>query len=235
LGVVDQATAITASHAILTALFVRERHGIGQEVHVSIYSAALWLLYCNLMVTNLLDIDLSRVVWDRSQHFPLRNCFRCKDDKWILGTNHPEDKYWPAFFEATGQGALAHDARFADQEGRIANCAELVAIFDQVFTTRTRDEWMEIFLPHGLMFSSVQEVKEVSNDHQALANGYMVPFEHPNYGRVMIPGYPAHFSAGRTGTRKLGPAIGEHTTEVLLEMGYSEIEIENLRKEGVLR
>ena len=234
LGVIDQATAITASHAILTALFVRERRGFGQEVHVSIYSSALWLLYCNLMVTNLLDIDLSRVPWDRSKNSPLRNCFICKDGKWILGTNHPEEKYWPDFFEATGQTALAEDPRFADQAGRMANCPELVAIFDRVFATKTRDEWMEIFLERGLMFCSVQEVHEVATDPQALANEYMVPFEDPLYGRVMIPGYPAHFSAGRTGTRRLGPSIGEHTTEVLSEMGYSAQEIEDLRREGVI-
>ena len=93
LGLLDQATAIALSHAILTALYVRERRGIGQEVHVSLFSTALWIQYANLMLSSLLSTDPS-VPTTRSNHSPLRNAFCCRDGGWILGTHHPEERYW---------------------------------------------------------------------------------------------------------------------------------------------
>jgi crotonobetainyl-CoA:carnitine CoA-transferase CaiB-like acyl-CoA transferase len=233
-GVLDQAAAIAASHAILTALLVRERRGIGQEVHVSLFGTGQWLMYPNLMISNLLSIDPT-VSGDRTDHSPLRNLFRCKDGKWIVGTHHPEEKYWPIFCEATGQSHLVDDPRYADDAGREANRAELVAHFDKVFATKTRDEWMDIFMKKGLMFCSVQRVQEIKNDPQALANNYVVDFEDPTLGKLKIPGYPIHFSANRTGTRRLAPELGEHTHTVLQEMGYTAQEIEDMKQEGVIR
>jgi crotonobetainyl-CoA:carnitine CoA-transferase CaiB-like acyl-CoA transferase len=234
LGLLDQATAITLSHAILTALFVRERKGIGQEVHVSLYSTALWVQYANLMLSSILSADPS-VTTTRFNHSPMRNVFCCRDGGWMLGTHHPEERYWPSFCEATGRTDLLNDPHFTDDTGRPINFVELIEIFDEVFATRTRDEWMEIFQKRGLMFCSVQHISEVTSDPQALANGYVVPFDHPTRGRLILPGYPVHFSACRAGTRGAAPTLGQHTDEILREIGLSDSEIDALRQEDVIR
>ena len=233
LGVLDQATAIAASHAILSALFARERQGIGQEIHISLYSTAIWLIYVNIMVYTHLSGNAS-VPWDRYHNSPLRNSFKCRDGKWILGTNHPEHKYWPILCEVTGQTALINDPRFADSACRIANCPELVAIFDEVFLTETRDEWMEKLAERKLMYSPVQTIEEVVSDPQALINDYIVNFEHPYIGQVKIPGYPAHFSANQAGIRTPAPGPGEHTDIIMQDLGYTDQEIESLKKEGII-
>jgi crotonobetainyl-CoA:carnitine CoA-transferase CaiB-like acyl-CoA transferase len=234
LGLLDQATAIAASHAILTALLVRERKGIGQEVHASLYGTGQWIMYPNLMVAGLLGVD-PIVRGERTEHSPLRNRFRCKDGKWVIGTHHPEEKYWPTLCEATGQTHLLTDPRFSDGDARATHCAELVALFDQVFVTKTRDEWMEIFVERGMMFSSVQRAEEIRDDPQALANGYVADLEDPELGSLKVPGYPIHFSACRAGTRHLAPKQGQHTDEVLREIGYDDPEIGELREQGVVR
>ncbi|MDY7037679.1 MAG: CoA transferase [Thermodesulfobacteriota bacterium] len=234
IAVLDQATAISASHAILTALFFRERHGIGQEIHVSLYSTGLWLMYPNMVLVGSLSID-PNLGWDRLKNSPLRNRFCCQDGKWIIGAHHPEEKYWPSFCEATDQGKLLSDPRFKDHEGRRDNCPELISIFDKVFASRTRDEWMEIFLSHNLMFSPVQRINEVLEDPQALINDYVVDFEHPVLGKVKIPGYPVHFSAARAGTQSLGPGIGEHTDQIMHWMNYADQDIKKLKKEEIIR
>jgi len=234
LGVLDQTTAIAASHAILTALFVRERHGIGQEVHMSLFSTALWIQHPNVMLNNVISVDPCQQA-DRTTHSPLRNCFCCKDGNWIFGTHHPEEKYWTTFCKATGQEQLLADEAYTDQAGKPVNLPELVRIFDEVFATKTRDEWMEIFQAHKFMFCPVQHIQDVETDPQALVNDYIVPFEHPLLGKINIPGYPAHFSENHAGTRGPAPAIGQHTDEVLEDLGYSTDDIENLKKEGVIR
>jgi crotonobetainyl-CoA:carnitine CoA-transferase CaiB-like acyl-CoA transferase len=201
---------------------------------VSLYSAGQWLTTPNLILSSLLSLN-PVVPGDRHEHSPLRNRFRCKDGKWIIGTHHPEDKYWPVFCEATGQKELVNDPRFATEAARKDRHAELVRHFDKVFATKTCDEWMEIFLEKGLMFCSVQTVQEVHTDPQALANNYIVDFDDPSLGRVKLPGYPVHFSACRAGTRKLAPRLGEHTDVIMQELGYRDGEIQRLKKEGVVR
>jgi len=234
LAILDQATAITASHAIMTALFIRERYGIGQEVHNSLYSTALWLMHANMLLSNF-NISVSELTWIRSRNHPLRNSFCCKDGKWIVGVHHPPERYWHAFCEATGQQALMKDPRFIDEESRNDNCGELVAYFDEVLVTKTQSEWIEIFTKAGLMFSPVQDIKDVITDPQAIANNYVVDFDHPDFGKMKIPGYPIEFSTFSAGLRSPAPEMAEHTEQILREMNYSEPEIRRLKKEEVIR
>jgi crotonobetainyl-CoA:carnitine CoA-transferase CaiB-like acyl-CoA transferase len=234
LGVLDQATAISISHAIITALFVREREGIGQEVHTSLFSTALWLQHPNMMLANVLNVDpCVRSV--RHGHSPLRNRFLCKDGNWVIGTHHPEEKYWADFCRLTGLEKILDDERYTDSAGCPIPGEEILSLFDDVFLTKTRDEWIDIFVQHGLMFCPIKRIDEVKKDAQALANQYVVPFDHPMLGRVDIPGYPSHFSESQAGTRSPAPALGEHTDDVLAELGYTEKEIETLKKESIIR
>jgi CoA:oxalate CoA-transferase len=234
LGVLDQATAITISHAIMTALFVRERNGIGQEIHASLFGTALWLQHPNMMLANVLGVDPC-VRSERHEHSPLRNRFRCKDGQWIIGTHHPEEKYWNAFCRLTGLTELLDDDRFTDKIGRPIPGAEVLERCDKIFITKTRDEWIDIFLAQGLMFCPIKHIDEIQTDPQAIANQYVVTFDHPMLGNINIPGYPMHFSECKAGTRGPAPAIGEHTDEVLNGLGYTSAEIDDLKKEGVIR
>jgi len=127
-----------------------------------------------------------------------------------------------------------HDPRFTTEDHAPKNFVELNAIFDKVFASKTRDEWMEIFLSHGLLACSVQRIQEVPDDPQALANNFVVPFDHPLQGKVKIPGYPVYFSACAAGTRSAAPQLGEHTNMIMRELGYSDRDIEKLKKEGII-
>ncbi len=127
------------------------------------------------------------------------------------------------------------DQRYTNESGGPVNFVELNKIFDEVFATRSRDEWMDIFQTRGLMFCSVQQIQEVLDDPQALENGYLMPFTHPVQGMVTIPGYPVQFSKCRAGTRSAAPKLGEHTDLVLQGLGYSEHDIEKLKKVEVVQ
>jgi crotonobetainyl-CoA:carnitine CoA-transferase CaiB-like acyl-CoA transferase len=234
IGLLDQTTAITLSQAIITALFVRERKGIGQAVHISLYGTALWMQYINLMITNTFSVDPC-IPADRNHHSPLRNAFCCKDAKWIIGTHHPESKYWSTFCQVTGQSALLDDPRFTDDEAQPVKSAELIELFDKVFAARTSTKWMEILSKAELIFCPIQKISDVKSDPQAIANNYVIPFRHRTLGDIQIPGYPVHFSACEAGTHTDAPRLGEHTDEILVDLGYVPEEIERFRKEEIVR
>jgi crotonobetainyl-CoA:carnitine CoA-transferase CaiB-like acyl-CoA transferase len=233
IGILDQTTAIALSHAIITALYVRERTGEGQAVDVSLYSTALWMQHANMMLANVLSIDpcLTR---DRRLHSPLRNTFRCRDDRWLMGVHHPEEKYWKTFCRSTGQAQLFDDPEFTNDQGQPQQYARLTEIFDSVFAGRTQDEWMAIFQTEKLMFIPIRRINDVKDDLQAQVNGYVVSHQYSDLGEVAIPGYPAHFSRCQAGFQRRAPKKGEHTAEVLSELGYSELEIQQLTADGIV-
>ena len=130
---------------------------------------------------------------------------------------------------------MLNDPRFADLSTVVEDRPFLVDLFDKVFATKTRSEWIAVLREKGLMFGPVQRIEDVLTDPQALSNGYVVDFEHPDLGKVKIPGYPVHFSACRAGTRTFAPALGEHTASVMKQLGYSDQEIAEARHAGVIR
>ncbi|MBN2060937.1 MAG: CoA transferase [Deltaproteobacteria bacterium] len=231
LAILDQVAAIANSHAIITALLFRERHGTGQKVEISLLSTAIWIQYINMMMYGCLSIN--QISSNRYKSSPLRNCFRCKDGYWIMGAHHDETS-WEILCEAIGIPSLTDDPRFTESDGRRKNARELIEIFDQAFASKTRNEWMNLLLARGLKFAPVQDISEVFKDPQVLLNDYLVDFDYPSLGKVKIPGYPVHFSAARAGTRSAAPGIGEHTDTVMREMGFTRQEIKKLKKEGII-
>ncbi len=233
IGLLDQATAITLSHAIITALLARERQGIAQEVQVSLYGSALWLQHINLMLANSAKINPC-VSSDRSHHSPLRNVFCCKDGGWVMCTHHPEEKYWATFCKVMGVPELLDDPEYTDEMGRPLKPAELNARFDDIFATRTRDEWMVDLMANHLMFAPIQKIMDVEKDPQALQNGYVRPGNYPGYGEIGVPGYPVYFSKCQPGIRTRAANKGEQTDEIMSDLGYDAASIESLKKENVI-
>ncbi len=234
IAILDQATAITLSHSIITALLARERQGISQELHVSLYGTALWLQAVNLMVSNTTGANPC-VSSDRFQHSPLRNVFCCGDGKWVMCTHHPDEKYWATFCRVMGTAELLDNPEYTDEMGRPRQYAELNAIFDKVFATRTRQEWMTDFMANNLMFAPIQKIEDIRDDPQAQQNDYVRPGEYPGLGRLSIPGYPVYFSQSRAEIHRRAPHQGEHTDEIMQELGYDIDSIQTLKAEGVLK
>lgn len=212
--VLDQLTAITASHGAITALLARERDGHGQEVHTSLYGAAIWLTHMNMLAASIMQgkVDNS---WDRTRNPPLRTTYKAGDGKWFMGTNHPEEKYWDTFCHAIGRSDLLSDPRFLTKEERSNRNAELISLLDEVFLTKSRDEWVSILTAAGTLFAPVNNIDDVLVDEQALANNYMVDFAHRALGTIRIPGYPIRFSAHDAGTWREAPEQGEHTAQFI--------------------
>ncbi|GAA4491739.1 CoA transferase [Rhodococcus olei] len=232
--ILDQLTAIAASHAVIAALLSRELHGAGQEVHASLYGAGMWLQHANYLIKSIVKepVDLS---WDRLDASPLRTTYVCKDGKWIVGTGHPPERYWPQFCTVLGRPDLLTDARFATRQQRQAAKSELFAELDSAFLQRNRSEWLEIMSQSDLPFAPVNGLAEVLVDPQAIENGYVQEFEHPYLGSIKVPGYPVSFGGHVPALQSRAPELGEHTRPILESLGYDAQTIDLLHKKRVVK
>jgi len=167
---------------------------------------------------------------------PLWNHYRCADDKWISLAMLQPDRYWKDFCTVIGKTELLEDPRFADVKTRGKNSAALVAIFDDVFAARPRDEWMRILKGSGdFIYTIVNSVSDLPGDPQVRANDYLVDYDHPALGNLTLLGMPVKLSATPGEPRGHAPELGEHTEMLLTEMlGYSWDEVARLREANVI-
>ena len=232
-GIIDQATAMMLSHQIVTALYMRERDGMGQEVHVSILGTAISLLYFNVLIPQMGGFEVPR--HRRTTEQPMRNYYRCGDGLWLMMTLTPSDRHWPPLCEALGLDHLIHDPRFDTDDNRFTNSKELISLLDEAFAAHCRDEWLRIFTEHDLFCCAVNTFKDLAGDPQITENGYLTDLDHPTLGPIQIPGYPGHFGRATAKTRCAAPGLGEHTEEILTELGGCTAEdIPRLRQKGVI-
>lgn len=233
-AVADQMGGITLFYGILAALLARERLGIGQEVNVSHLGSMVNLQLFNVMAALLLGREFPRQKRTDLTN-PLANHYKCKDGKWLFFALTQSDRYWPSFCNALGIEHLEKDIRFAIASKRAENRGELISILDKVFATKTCAEWEEILAKGDFVYSRIQSVSDLATDEQILANDYIVDYDHPALGRVKVIGFPVAYSKTPASIRMPSPLFGQHTEEVLMEVGgYSWEEIEELKDKEVI-
>ena len=234
-GMADQMGAIMLAYGVMTALLARERYGVGQEVNASHLGSMIALQGLNLACRNIMGKEFRRNTRENAFN-PLWNHYRCADGKWLtLGMLQP-DRYWKDLCNTLGLPELIDDPRFKEIGVRGKNCKALVAIFDKVFATRPRDEWMKLLKAGGdFIYTVVNRVSDLPDDPQVLANDYVVDYEHPGLGEMKLVGLPVKLSETPGDPRGHAPELGEHTESVLTEMlGYSWDDVARLKESGVI-
>jgi len=232
-GLGDELGGMVCAWAICAALYARERTGKGQLVDTSLMGSIMCMESLVLSAPAMLGQEFPREKRSEAGN-PIYNHYQAKDGHWFILAHLQPDRYWPRVCKALGRPDLESDPRFHSIEARGDNARELIAIMDEIFATKTRDEWFEIFGREGLIHTPVQTPTEVINDPQAMANNYVTSFEHPVLGKTRMVGFPWDFSLTPASVRREAPELGQHTEEILLEMGYSWDDITNLKTEGVI-
>jgi crotonobetainyl-CoA:carnitine CoA-transferase CaiB-like acyl-CoA transferase len=129
---------------------------------------------------------------------------------------------------------LENDPRFDSVETRGRNAEALVALFDEKFAQKTREEWLGILAENSCIATPIQAPMEVVQDPQVVANDYVLQRENPEVGTARTTGFPWSFSATPASYRRRAPGLGEHTDEVLTEAGYSAEQIAKLREDKIV-
>jgi crotonobetainyl-CoA:carnitine CoA-transferase CaiB-like acyl-CoA transferase len=232
-GMGDHATAISLYAAIVTGLFRRERTGKGCCVSTSLIANGAWATAVWLQAA-LSGAKFSGLI-DR-KHPPnalAGTSYRTADDRWILLSFVVEDKNWADFSKVLAAAGWQGDARFADSKSRHANAGELVAELDRIFATQALAYWKTQLDAAHLPYGVVQIPEEIVRDPQLYENQVVVPLEGGGEGRYTVDSPITIREAEKVAPRG-APALGEHTTDVLREIGFSASEIDGFRASGAV-
>jgi crotonobetainyl-CoA:carnitine CoA-transferase CaiB-like acyl-CoA transferase len=232
-GLGDELGGMVCAWAVCAALYVREKTGKGQVVDTSLMGSLMCMESLVLSAPAILGQEFPREVRVEAGN-PLYNHYKAKDDKWFILAHLQPDRYWPNVCRALGKPELEHDPRFNSIEARGENRKELITLMDKTFAAKTREEWFKIFKKEGLIYTPIQTPAEVVNDPQASANNYVISFDHPVLGKTRMVGFPWDFSQTPASVRREAPEFGQHTEEILLELGYGWEDIARMKEDKVI-
>ncbi len=214
----DKHTAMTAAQAITAALLARERTGQGQHVRLSMLDAILGFLWAS-------DMGSQTFVGDE---FPQAEAASFIDliyqtgDGTFISAAVQTDREWTALTRALDRPGWLDDPRFATPALRQRHINERLQMIQDVLLTRPGAEWLRRLNEAGVPCAPVLTRNEVIRHPQVLANDVLVETEHPAAGRLRQTRAAARFSATPTGIRRGAPGLGEHTREILTELGYAD-------------
>jgi len=225
IAITDYYAAALGCQAVLAALVVRERTGRGQRVETSLLHAAL-----ALQSGNYVDYAGKPHVFRDN---PTYRLYQAGDGQWFF-LACGNQAFWTKLCKALDLEALAEDPRFASWVARLDHRDVLVPLLEARFRTRSRAEWLAHLAAHDIPAAPVQSLMEFLDDPAVRHHDLVREYEHPEVGRLRLMGQPLVFSA--TPTRDPGPppALGQHTDQVLAELGYDAAAIGDLRRRGVV-
>lgn len=228
-GIADQSGAMNFAFGIVTALFARERLGVGQKVEVSLLGTQLALQAPELL--HYLHFGRER---DREfRAAPTVGHFECADGRWIMIVGI-DQKFWPRIAKALEIPELIEDPRFARGYPRYQNRGELEPMMEKAFRSESSDYWLQRLRDQDVPASIVKDYAELAEEEQVTANGYIVEQDHPRFGTQRVIGLHVQLTETPGAVGDGAPVLGQDTDRVLREAGYSSEDIERLTNEGVV-
>jgi len=219
---------------IIAALRARDTQGIGQRVDVTLMGTAMWIADWQTQATLLTNQDAKQVSQKELPN-PMFNIYQAKDGRWFMfAMLFLPDRLWPPFCRALGIEHLEHDHRFETTEKRAEHCKELISIIGEIIASKTSKEWAPIFDKHGLIWAYVHTIKSAIEDPQTEANQFVVEVEHPELGKIKMVNSPVAFSQTPSSPSMPPPLLGQHTENILLELGYNWDDIITLKDKEVI-
>lgn len=232
-GMGDHMAGLAAAGAVSAALFARERSGEGQLVSVSLLRIGMYLLGWDINMSARLGVPTTPMTVAAPPN-PMITGYTAGDGRrfWLLGLQ--ADRLWPDLLRAIDRPEWATDPRYESMAARFANSAELVRELGEVFAARSLPEWGEIFDAEDVWWAPVQHAHEVVDDPQARAGGGFVAVPVEGSEPIEMVATPIDFAGTPWSPRSTAPELGQHTEEVLLELGYDWDRIIELKELGAI-
>lgn len=225
----DVMAGMFTAYGVMMALFHRERTGEGQKVDVG-------MLDCQVAV---LENAIARYVTSGVVPGPLGNrhpsitpfsSFTAQDGYIIVGAGN--DRLWERLCNILGRPDLTRDPRFDTNAHRTNNAKELAVILNDIFKTKTINDWLSVLEEAGLPCAPINTIDRIVNDPHVKAREMIVEVEHPVAGKLKMPGIPIKLSATPGAVESPAPLLGQHTNEIITEiLGWDEERISRLFSE----
>jgi len=231
-GMGDHMTGMSAAGAIAAALFHRERTGEGQRVAASLVRTGVYMMGWDYALE--MRIGAKTIPYDRFHApNPIINCFQCADGRWIWLLLLQGDRHWPDLLRAIGREDIRDDERWSDITRRRQNAESLVQELDREFAKKTMAEWGPILDANNVWWAPVNTISDALQDPAVRNAGAFVEVDGPD-GPVAMVNSPADFYGTPAKPRGMPPELGQHTEEVLLELGYDWDGIIALKEAGAI-
>lgn len=225
ISLADGASGLHAVIGILAALLAREKTGKGQYVDVTLTHSVMPFL-TKFFGPYFRDGKVT----PRGQ--PNLQLLECKDGRYVT-TDNSETHFWERFCNAIGRPEFIPLRK--PSSVNYEAYANMVREVKTVMRTRTRDEWFQVLRDAETCVAPLLEMEEVFQDPQNLHRGMLLELEHPSEGVVRQMGFPILFSETPCRFRNFAPLLGEHSETLMLEIGYTLQQIEELEARGVVK
>lgn len=227
----DILTGLYATNAVLAALAWREQSGEGQYIDMALLDVQVACL-ANQAMNYLATGSNPRRMGNAHPSIVPYQDFPTADGHMILAIGN--DGQFARFCEVAGRPELAADVRFATNRARVENRAELIPLLSEITATRTTAEWIGQLEARAVPCGPINGLAEVFADPQVQARGLAVKMPHPEAGEVPLVASPIRLSKTPVEYRRAPPLVGEHTDEILADLGVDATGIAGLRERGVV-
>jgi formyl-CoA transferase/CoA:oxalate CoA-transferase len=231
IGAIDLGTGLWATIAVQGALAARTDEGGGTHVKTSLYEIAVWWL--SYWISGYLATGTAPMRTGTTATFiaPYETFPTADGDLMVAAAN---DGLFATFVEVLGLAELKTDPRFASNPERVAHRLELRALLEARLATKTAATWEALLAARSFPCSRIRTVADAVADEQTAALGLLANIPHPLIPELRVVDLPVSEHGDRADLRRPPPLLGEHTAEILAELGYSDPDVASLRDRGVV-
>jgi len=229
--IVDLTTGVYAALGIVAALLRRSQTGQGEHIDVAMLDVQVGLL-ANQAMNFLLGNRVPRRTGTAHPNIQPQRTFACADGDIVIVVGN--DAQFATLCHLLGQDALAQDPRYVTNSQRVKNQATLDPILDAIFAAQPRAHWLAALKQAGVPAGSINTVPEVFEDPQVVHRAMLRRLPHPAAGSVPQVMNPLRFAASDLRVDRAPPLLGEHTEQVLEELGMSAEQIQDFRDRKII-
>ncbi|MEP7274657.1 MAG: CoA transferase, partial [Acidobacteriota bacterium] len=229
----DHPVSLALFGSIMLALYQRQLTGRGARVSTSLMATGAWSNSCQIQAAMVgATFPAKRTRFTTLN--PLVNQYQTSDARRFLFCCLDTKRDWGRICRAIERPDLIDDPRFASPHARSENNEAAIALLDEAIGKRTMEEWELLFGEQGVVWGPIPSIDLVAKDPQMMANGVFAQLEHPTLGKLVTVNNPVNVEGTSKAAPRLAPDVGEHSLEILRELGCSESQIDDLIQRGIV-